>query len=169
MLRGLEGRELPVLRISKLTDYGIVLLTHFADHAELGAGATRNAREVAEATSLPLPAVSKILKGLAQEQLLVSQRGSKGGYALARPPEEIRVAEIIEALEGPIALMECSAGPGHCDVEASCRVRDPWQRINQAIHRALEGVTLSDLVEPGGARPITIGSTLAGDATVAEP
>ena len=135
-----------MLRISKLTDYGIVLLAHFAELAELGDGATHNAREMAEATSLPLPVVSKILKTLAQESLLVSQRGSKGGYALARPPGAIPVAEIIGALEGPIALMACSAGPGHCDVELSCRVRDPWQRINQAIAETLQRVTLADLV-----------------------
>lgn len=132
-----------MLRISKLTDYGIVLLAHFAD---LGDGETHNAREMAEATSLPQPVVSKILKSLVQESLLVSQRGSKGGYALARPAESIRVADIIAALEGPIALMACSAGPGHCDVESSCRVRDPWQRINQAIQQTLQRVTLAELV-----------------------
>jgi FeS assembly SUF system regulator len=135
-----------VLRISKLTDYGIVLLAHFAQLAERGDGETHNAREMAEATSLPLPVVSKILKALVQESLLVSQRGAKGGYALARPAESIPVSEIIAALEGPIALMACSAGPGHCEVEESCRVRDPWQRINQAIAETLQRVTLAELV-----------------------
>jgi len=140
-----------VLRISKLTDYGIVLLAHFAELAELGDGETHNAREMAEATSLPLPVVSKILKTLVQESLLVSQRGAKGGYALARPAESIAVSEIIAALEGPIALMACSAGPGHCEVEESCRVRDPWQRINQAITETLQRVTLAELIggDPG--------------------
>ncbi len=139
-----------MLRISKLTDYGIVLLAHFV---ELGDGETHNAREMAEATSLPLPVVSKILKTLAQESLLVSQRGSKGGYALARPADSIPVSEIIGALEGPIALMACSAGPGHCEVEESCRVRDPWQRINRAIQETLERVTLAELVD-GSATPL---------------
>ena len=139
-----------MLRISKLTDYGIVLLTHFA---EVGDGSTHNAREMAEATSLPLPVVSKILKGLVQADLLISQRGSKGGYALAREPGEIRVSEIIAALEGPIAVVECGAGPGHCDVESRCRVRDPWQRINQAVQETLERVTLADLV-PGTPGPL---------------
>jgi FeS assembly SUF system regulator len=135
-----------VLRISKLTDYGIVLL---ANLAEAGAGATRNARELAEATALPLPMVSKILKSLAQEHFLHSHRGSKGGYGLARPPEAIRVSEIIAALEGPIALMACSAGPGRCEQETRCRVRHPWQRIHLTIHQALEQVTLAQLVQPG--------------------
>ncbi len=150
-----------MLRISKLTDYGIVLLAHFA---ELGDGETHNAREMAEATSLPLPVVSKILKTLAQESLLVSQRGSKGGYALARPADEVPVARIIAALEGPIALMACSAGPGHCDVEESCRVRDPWQRINQAIEETLRRVTLADLTGGEGGPLVQIAARDAGGA-----
>jgi FeS assembly SUF system regulator len=132
-----------MLRISKLTDYGIVLLAHFAEHP----GATVNARELAQSTGLPFPAVGKVLKLLAAEDLLVSHRGAKGGYTLARPPEEISVVEIIEALEGPIALMECSAGPGHCQKEATCRIRDPWQTIHAAIRSTLSSVTLGGLVK----------------------
>src|SRR4030095_2548995 len=112
-----------MLRISKLTDYGIVLLAHFADRP----GETRNVREQAKTAGRPFPAVGRVLRALAQEGLLVSHRGARGGYTLARPAAEISVAQIIEALEGPIALMECSAGPGHCEKEATCRVRDPWQ------------------------------------------
>jgi FeS assembly SUF system regulator len=142
-----------MLRISKLTDYGIVLLTDFAERP----GATRNARELAESTGLPFPVVGKVLKTLAQEGLLVSHRGARGGYSLARPASAISVAEIIEALEGPIALMECSAGPGHCQKEATCRVRDPWQRIHGAIRSTLARVTLGGLVRPaaGLALPVT--------------
>ncbi len=132
-----------MLRITKLTDYGIVLLVQLANGEK---GGTQNARRLAEATSLPLPVVSKILKSLAQGGLLTSQRGAKGGYALARRPEDVTVAEIIVALEGPIALMECSAGPGHCEQETGCPVRDPWQRINQAILETLKHVTLRELV-----------------------
>ncbi len=131
-----------MLRITKLTDYGIVLLVQFASDETRS---SKNARTMAEATSLPLPVVSKILKSLAQGGLLTSQRGAKGGYALARRPEDVNVAEIIDALEGPIALMECSAGPGHCEQETSCQVRDPWQRINQAILETLKHVTLREL------------------------
>lgn len=132
-----------MLRLGKLTDYGIVLLATFAERP---AGTTCTARELAETTRLPFPAVGKVLKTLAQAELLVSHRGAKGGYALARPPETISVAEIIEALEGPIALMECSAGPGHCQKEASCHVRDPWQRIQSTIRATLAHVTLAGLV-----------------------
>jgi FeS assembly SUF system regulator len=133
-----------MLRISKLTDYGIVLLSRFA---RLRAGAQLSARELALATALPFPAVGKVLKLLAHGGLLVSHRGARGGYSLARPAGSISVAEIIEALEGPIALMECSAGPGHCEQEATCSVRDPWQRIHQAIQGTLANVTLASLVE----------------------
>jgi FeS assembly SUF system regulator len=134
-----------MLRITKLTDYGIVLLAQLAGDETR---ASQNARSMAEATSLPLPVVSKILKALAHGGLVTSQRGAKGGYALSRRPEEVSVAEIIDALEGPIALMECSAGPGRCEQETSCSVRDPWQRINQAILETLRHVTLRELVGP---------------------
>jgi len=135
-----------MLRISKLTDYGIVLLGHFAREEP---GATRNAREVAEETALPFPVVSKMLKTLAGAELLHSHRGAKGGYSLAKPPAAVSVAEIIEALEGPIALMECTVGPGHCHQESSCGVSAPWQRINRAIQETLERVTLDELVNAG--------------------
>jgi FeS assembly SUF system regulator len=134
-----------VLRISKLTDYGIVLLANFA---LAPTGATLTAREMAESTGLPHPVVSKMLKTLAGAALLRSQRGAKGGYSLARAPEQLSVADILEALEGPLALMECSAGPGHCGQESSCTVRAPWQHINRAVRGALEGMTLAELAGP---------------------
>jgi FeS assembly SUF system regulator len=134
-----------VLRISKLTDYGIVLLARFAREAP---GTTLTAREMSESTALPHPVVSKMLKTLAAAGLLASHRGAKGGYSLAREPESVTVADILQALEGPLALMECSAGPGHCGQESSCGVREPWQRINQTVRAALEGMTLAELAGP---------------------
>ena len=143
-----------MLRISKLTDYGIVLLVRFAQQED---GTTLTAREMAEATELPLPVVSKMLKSLASADLLASQRGSRGGYQLARQPDAVSVAEIIEALEGPIALMECVGAAGNCEQESHCGLRSPWQRINSAIHTTLTGVTLAELaadLPPG--HPTTI-------------
>ena len=137
-----------MLRISRLTDYGIVLLAHLA--GERG-GTTHNARELAQRSNLPLPAASKILKTLTHEGLLVSHRGAKGGYGLARNASDISVAEIIAALEGPIALTECTLGPGHCDQEITCMTRLPWQRINRAIHDALARVSLAELASAPGA------------------
>jgi FeS assembly SUF system regulator len=134
-----------MLRISRLTDYGIVLLAHLARE---GAGRPHAARELAEQTQLPLPVVSKILKQLAHQGILVSQRGARGGYGLARDPGQVRVSEIIAALEGPVGLTECTLGPGRCDHEGSCLMRTPWRRINQAIGEALARVTLAELAGP---------------------
>lgn len=134
-----------MLRVSRLTDYGIVLLAHLAGRP---GGEVHNARELAEEAGLPLPVVSKLLKGLTRHGFLQSQRGAKGGYALARPAREIPVVDVIDALEGPIALTECSAHPGKCDREASCVVRAPWQRINHAVRASLQNVRLSELVDP---------------------
>ncbi len=137
-----------MIRISRLTDYGIVLMAHLA---AFGEGSTHNAREVAEQTQLPAPVVSKILKALARDGLLVSHRGIKGGYGLARPPSQISAAEIITALEGPIGLTECTVHPGACVQEASCHVREPWQHINGVVRAALARVSLSDLAAPRAA------------------
>ena len=134
-----------MIRLSRLCDYGIVLMAQLAARA---GGAPSNAREVAAEAHLPLPVVSKVLKMLARRGLLVSHRGAKGGYSLARPPAEITAAEMIAALEGPIGLTECAAHPGQCVQEASCHVREPWQRINGVVRRALAEVTLADLVPP---------------------
>jgi len=97
---------------------------------------------------LALPTVSKVLKALVQHGLLVSHRGAKGGYSLAAAPEEISVAQIISAIEGPIALTECSDSTGVCGQEPQCSVRSNWQRINKAVREALERVTLAELARP---------------------
>lgn len=135
-----------MIRITKQTDYGIVLMTHLAagDPEE-----RYNAPELAEEAGLPLPMVSKILKLLSKDGLLDSRRGVKGGYALARHPDEITVDQIIAALEGPIAITECiEHAPGDCDHEAVCPTRGNWQRINQAIRHALEHITLAEMTQP---------------------
>ena len=137
--------ELPMLRVTKLADYGIVILTHLAGQGR----ATYNARDIANEVRLPLPVVSKILKLLARSGLLVSQRGIKGGFSLARKPEGITVAQIIRALEGPIAVTECTDRiRGDCGIETGCPVRTNWHLINQAIHQALETITLAQMTQP---------------------
>src|SRR5690606_2753016 len=100
---------------------------------------------VAEATRLGQPTVSKLLKLLAHAGLVVSVRGPQGGYALAREPSTITAAEILDALEGPVAITACSSAAGACDLESHCRVGAAWQRINRSIRIALESVTLADL------------------------
>jgi FeS assembly SUF system regulator len=131
-----------LFRLSRLTDYGIVLMAHLAGRE---AGEVYAAREVAQETQLPLPVVSKVLKSLAREGLLISHRGAKGGFSLARRPAEITVPEMIAALEGPISLTECASHKGACVQESSCDVREPWQRINTAVEDALARISLADL------------------------
>jgi FeS assembly SUF system regulator len=130
-----------MLRMSKLTDYGTMVL---AQLAASDAGWT-TASQVACATHLGPPTVSKLLKALVHAGLVVSSRGVQGGYALARPAAAITAAEILDALEGPVAITECSSANGGCDLESYCLVGTAWQRINTSIRKALEGVSLADL------------------------
>jgi FeS assembly SUF system regulator len=133
-----------MLRVGKLTDYGTVVMTAFARQPQR----LHSANEIAAELGLALPTVSKVLKALVQHGLLASHRGAKGGYSLAAAPEEISVAQIIAAIEGPIALTECSDTAGLCGQEPQCSVRGNWQRINIAVRDALERVTLAELARP---------------------
>lgn len=138
-----------MLRISKLTDYGTVVLAELAD----GRSDFASAAEVAAATGLGLPTVSKLLKMLAKAGLVTSARGSHGGYRLAREAGQISAADVIDALEGPVSITECSSEDGHCDFEAVCSVGGAWQRINVAIRRALDEISLSDLLRANSPLP----------------
>jgi FeS assembly SUF system regulator len=132
-----------MLRLSKLTDYATVILSFMAKDTDVHA-----AMEIASSTGIALPTVSKILKLLVNAKVLISTRGAKGGYALARPPEQITVAAVISALEGPIALTECSISQQGCEQASGCGIRGNWNLINQTIHNALESVTLADMIRP---------------------
>jgi len=141
-----------MIRITRQTDYGIVLLTHMAGRLER----QYNAPELAGEVHLPLPTVSKILKLLTREGILASHRGIKGGYSLAREPEEISMAEIVAALEGPVAITECIDESSGCTYEPICRVRSNWQRINTALQSALAGISLAEMTHPSD-RLVTLG------------
>jgi FeS assembly SUF system regulator len=133
-----------VIRLSKLADYGIVIMTAMARRPER----RQNAPEIAAQSHIPQPMASKILKALARAGLLTSYRGAKGGYGLARPAELISVAEVISALDGPIALTACiEDGPGGCDIEALCPARANWHRINDAIRWALEEISMAEMAQ----------------------
>lgn len=135
-----------MLRITRQADYGVMILTRIA---QAGPGRIHTARDLAAETEVPLPTVSKILKLLGRADLLVSQRGVKGGYRLARSAAEITVAEVIRAIEGPIAMTECvEASDGDCDKESWCPVRSNWLLINEAVQGALEGITLARMARP---------------------
>ena len=146
-----------MIRISRLTDYGIVLMTHMAAHSER----VHNATEVASEAHLPGPTVSKLLRLLTKEGLLESHRGVKGGYGLARRAEQITVGHIIAALEGPVAITTCTNdSPGECEHEPLCPVRSHWYLINVAIRQALDSVTLADMVaHPRRIQLATLGRT----------
>ena len=135
-----------MVRLSKLTDYGMVLMSCFARG---GHGSLHSARELAAECRLPLPTVSKLLKELLQCGLLVSHRGMQGGYRLAKEPKEISLAEIITALEGPVAWTECSTDEsGLCELEACCAIKRNQQVISKAVRGVLEKLMLSDLIQP---------------------
>jgi FeS assembly SUF system regulator len=150
-----------MLRITRQTDYGLVLLAQFAG---AGAGAVRTARELADASAIPLPTVSKVLKILSRHGLLVSLRGVHGGYSLARTPAEVSVAEVIGALDGPIALTEClTPETDPCSLESCCPTRTHWGRINRAVRDALSGLSLAQMVEsPSGAGRLVSVEPLSG-------
>ena len=134
-----------MLRITKEADYGVMLLAAMAARRE---GAVHSAKEASAWTGLPLPMVSKILRSLAREGLLTSHRGAAGGYSLDQRPDAITVADVIRALEGPIALVQCLTDPGACEQEACCPTRLNWNRISNVVERALEEVTVADMVPP---------------------
>jgi FeS assembly SUF system regulator len=125
-----------MLKLSKLADYATVLMTAIAaDPARV-----HNGQELAARTRVPLPTVAKLLKALA--------RGAHGGYRLARAPEQVSVAAVIRALEGPIAVTQCSDHHGGCSIESSCATRANWRLINTAIGQALEAITLAQMAAP---------------------
>lgn len=131
-----------MLRLSKLADYGSQIMTHMARDKHV-----HSASEIAENLGITVPTVSKILKLLARQNLVASVLGAKGGYTLARAPNEISIAEIINAMDGPISITECS-GTSVCSRESVCSTRGSWQGINRIILGALEKVKLAEMIEP---------------------
>jgi FeS assembly SUF system regulator len=135
-----------MVRLSKLTDYALVVMSCMARSSNQS---SRTARDLSVELRLPLPTVSKLLKELLQSGLLVSHRGTKGGYSLTREPHEISLAEIIAAMEGPIALTECSTDTiGLCELEPCCAIKKNQQIISQAVRGVLDRLTLADLIQP---------------------
>ncbi|RME65136.1 MAG: SUF system Fe-S cluster assembly regulator [Alphaproteobacteria bacterium] len=133
------------MKLSNMADYAVVIMSHLAQ-----GGAERHAAsEIVEATGVPAAAAAKLLGALAREGLLVSQRGIAGGFALARPAGEISVADIIEAVDGPIALTNClGEHAGDCSLESICATRPHWHAINGAVRAALAQVSLAEMALP---------------------
>lgn len=134
-----------MIRMTRLTDYGIMLLTLFARDAK---HPMKSARDLSEEGKLPLPTVSKILKLLAKHGLLEAHRGVRGGFNLTRTPEKITMAEVIGALEGPVGVTDCCAPSSDCGIEKSCIVKSNWMKINQVVLGALDRITLAEMTHP---------------------
>lgn len=132
-----------MVRLSKLTDYAVVVLMRLAqgDRVQTSPG-------IAQYTGIPEPTVAKVLKLLAGAQLATSLRGPHGGYRLARPLALVSVADVIAAIDGPIALTACVEGGTCCEVSGICAVRGRWDRVNDAIRAALAAISLADLERP---------------------
>ncbi|ODP36614.1 SUF system Fe-S cluster assembly regulator [Sphingomonas turrisvirgatae] len=132
------------MRLSAQTDYAVVMLSAAARHC--GISGRLNATVLADETGLPLPTVQKLVSRLASAGLIESARGTGGGFRLARPPATITLADIVEAIEGPIALTQCvDTGKRDCCIDQTCRVKPHWNHVNGAVRGALAGVTLASL------------------------
>ena len=140
-----------MLRISKIIDYGTLVLTHMGSEPKR----VFSAAELATALGLGQPTVSKVLKLLGQDQIVSSTRGPRGGYQLARAAADISIAQIIDALDDqPFGLTECVAQPGACTVEQDCHIRSNWHRINDIVRRTLEDVSVADMIRPNYEYPL---------------
>jgi FeS assembly SUF system regulator len=131
-----------MIKLSKMTDYAVVVMARMARDG----ACVQTVPQLAERTGVPAPTVAKLMKLLAPAGLMESHRGATGGYSLTRAAEGISIADIISAVDGPIALTACVDGAeGHCDVESLCPMRGNWDKVNRAVRRALEEVTLADM------------------------
>lgn len=146
----LEGRGM--FRINKLTDYAVVLLVDMARQEGRAPGTHRPAQQIAADTGVPLPTVAKVMKLLSKDGLVVATRGAAGGYGLGRAAGAITVADMIQAVEGPIALTSCvetTAAEDACGIESLCPMHGHWNRVNAAVHGALSSVTLAEMAADG--------------------
>ena len=130
------------MRLSHLADYAVVLMTAAARRP---VGARLSATELAADTGVPLPTAQKLMGQLAGCGLLSSVRGAGGGFALSKPADQITLADIVEAVEGPIAMTVCSEGRTDCALEAHCRVKPHMGIVGNAVRGALGAVSLTEL------------------------
>lgn len=134
-----------MFRLTNLADYAVVLMWTMGQNPK----ELHTAQALASDSNIPLPTTSKILNALARSGLLVSQRGLRGGFKLAKNADEVTVADIVEAVDGPIALTHCVAHvPGECSIEHVCAFRPHWQTINHTIRTSLSGITLQAMLVP---------------------
>ena len=155
-----------MLRLSKLTDYAVVVMVRLAESAK---DDVQTSPGIAAATGVPEPTVAKVLKSLAAGGLVSSQRGARGGYRLARPLNDIPVSEVISVIDGPIALVACVDGsPAECESSSLCPVRGRWDPVNGALQEALGRITLADMYEASIPEPFRVPRSAAPSRAAAE-
>src|SRR5712691_6976861 len=143
-----------MLRLSKKTDYALMAMKHLALRSDR---ASSSAREIAEQYDIPIELMAKVLQRLVQRGLLASHQGTRGGYHLSRPPRQITVADVIQAIDGPVTVTACSTDDGQCEQFAKCNVRDPLWRVRERILSALGECTIADLaLDPPPVVPATV-------------
>ena len=158
-----------MLRLSKKADYALIAMKDLASCAD---GASSSAREIAERYDIPVELMAKVLQRLARHGLLASHQGTRGGYHLARPSTAISVADVIQAIDGPVTVTACSTDDDRCDQYSKCSVRDPLWRIKDRIVAALSACTIYELVTdapPDTLFPVTVSGRARGDARLASP
>ncbi|WP_263416087.1 RrF2 family transcriptional regulator [Terriglobus albidus] len=134
-----------MLRLTKKADYGLMALKYLAEHVDNGA---QSAKDIAEAYHIPAQLLAKILQTLAKGGLLVSTAGTHGGYALARPANQISAFEVIRTIDGPLFITSCITIHGACDLTSTCTIKEPLRKVNDSIKELLSGITVADLAEP---------------------
>lgn len=146
-----------MLRLSKKADYALIAMKHLALRGDQGAS---SAREIAELYNIPIELLAKVLQRLAQRGLLASYQGTRGGYQLARLPHHVSVADVIQAIDGPVVVTACSNDEGNCDQFSKCNVRDPLWRVRERILTALGECTIAELASdlPAPARAVILHS-----------
>jgi Rrf2 family protein len=139
-----------MLRLSKKADYALIAMKHLALRSDRGSAGSSSAREIAEFYGIPIELMAKVLQRLVRRGLLASHQGTHGGYELARRPSQISVADVIQAIDGPVTVTACSTDDGQCEQFAKCNVRDPLWRVRERILAALDGCTIAELAaDPG--------------------
>jgi Rrf2 family protein len=131
-----------MLRLSKKADYALMAMKHLALHGDRGSS---SAREIAEQYDIPIELMAKVLQRLVQRGLLASHQGTRGGYQLSRLPMQISVADVIQAIDGPVTVTACSTDDSNCEQYAKCNVRDPLWRVRERILQALGECTIAEL------------------------
>lgn len=142
-----------MLRLSKKTDYGLLALQYLATEAPSGVA---SARAIAERYDIPVELLAKVLQHLARLGFVAAQKGAHGGYHLARPAADISLAEVVQAIDGPLAITACGREEERCEQFGRCSVRDPLLRVKDRILSVLQTTTLAEMSPEESGMPIVL-------------